>query len=391
MSRDECGNVNPAPYITCNTPPKKGKRPRRVTSDVWTVVRRIRTNAKEKEGDESDLPVHPDAEKANGKFYTHVCMDCWELLTLTKNAEGTWQTTKGTAHLKACKGGHNRMKDKSSSYKKSAAVEEASEARMANSLMAAGLKSVAPRACPSSDLQQQDMRDFVDSILPHQQALSSQARFYAYSNGNVSKSTFDDPYMREMLREQYYAGYKTGSCGVQVPKNYPQLNRKGLKSWIAMEEKIHDCAVELAFELCHKFAEGNPFAQAMHDCATLKNKYKNIAVGAEFVLGHNIAICLAMTPIADGTDQTGATKLREVLSQYTTLDYEEVFHSTVSDRAATGIARAFGHDQDGCGMHDGDKIGRSAIGDLVRTKDKVVSIVFCLCICFAFCLYFNCC
>ena len=36
-----------------------------------------------------------------------------------------------------------------------------------------------------------------------------------------------------------------------------------------------------------------------------------------------------------------------------------------------GVAQLFGHDRDPSGMHDSDKVAKSAIGDLVRTKDKV--------------------
>ena len=53
------------------------------------------------------------------------------------------------------------------------------------------------------------------------------------------------------------------------------------------------------------------------------------------------------------------------------IPYAKVCNSTMSDRAALGVAAHFGHDGDVCDMHDADKLPRSAIGDLVRSKNKV--------------------
>ena len=45
----------------------------------------------------------------------------------------------------------------------------------------------------------------------------------------------------------------------------------------------------------------------------------------------------------------------------------------VQDRAALKVAEYLNFDEaEGCDMHDGDKIGRSAIGELVRSKNKQI-------------------
>jgi hypothetical protein len=44
--------------------------------------------------------------------------------------------------------------------------------------------------------------------------------------------------------------------------------------------------------------------------------------------------------------------------------------SVIQDRAAKGVSSHLGLDEEVCGMHDGDKIGQSAVGGLVRTKNK---------------------
>jgi hypothetical protein len=51
--------------------------------------------------------------------------------------------------------------------------------------------------------------------------------------------------------------------------------------------------------------------------------------------------------------------------------YNQVMASMISDLAAKGIAREFDQVGEWCDMHQGDKIGRSAIGDLVRSKNRV--------------------
>ena len=38
---------------------------------------------------------------------------------------------------------------------------------------------------------------------------------------------------------------------------------------------------------------------------------------------------------------------------------------------AKGVSAQLGLDEEVCGMHDGDKIGQSVVGGLVRTRNKV--------------------
>ena len=107
-----------------------------------------------------------------------------------------------------------------------------------------------------------------------------------------------------MLRGKFYAGYKAASNNSgRVPEHYPQLTKRGLLNYIIQEHIILECAIKVVFRLCLEFSEGNPFAQGLHDCATLANKHKHMAVGVEFVspgLKNYVAICLAMVPNTDG-------------------------------------------------------------------------------------------
>ena len=49
---------------------------------------------------------------------------------------------------------------------------------------------------------------------------------------------------------------------------------------------------------------------------------------------------------------------------------DHIMGSMISDRAAKGVAGYYGIEEEVCLMHDGDKLGASAIGHLVRTKNK---------------------
>jgi len=372
IKRDDMRRCDPIPYITLiGDPNTKGTprgRKRKCSLDVWVSIRRIRTI------DEEDKPAYPDCERGSGKQpFTHVCLECWQPLVLTKNGD-TWQTTKGIRHLKLCPKKHSQLLIPTIEQNVARSLKKEYES---NKLITGSLMQQGEKLAPHSTCQliQGKMISFVKHVSPTQQALLSQARFYAYSCAKVSKNTFQDKYFREMLREQLYAGYKAASNNSgRVPEHYPQLTKRGLLKYITQEHRILECTIKVAIRLCLEFSEGNPVAQGLHDCATLANKHKHMVVGVGSVstgLKNNVAICLAMVPIIDGYDITGANILRDTISKYTDKSYENICHGTISD-AAAGIARFFGHDQDICGMHSSDKIPRSAIGDLTCSKNKEV-------------------
>ena len=77
-----------------------------------------------------------------------------------------------------------------------------------------------------------------------------------------------------------------------------------------------------------------------------------------------------MDRLASGHDAANATLLRKVFERAEIGSVEEGAHSSIEDRAARYVAELFEHDKDDvCGMHDTDKIGKRAIGDLTRKKN----------------------
>ena len=205
-----------------------------------------------------------------------------------------------------------------------------------------------------------------EKVTPRDIALSYYARFYVYGMSSTSKSTFDDPYFRSMCEGLYVAGGGN-------PSETPFLTRKGMYKWVVEEYEIFVLYLNFMLQKCLERSSGNPFAQGMNDCTTLENKSKHIALGIELVdpnLDQNHVICLGLVPILDGYNVTGVAKIQDIVKDVTRWDYEEICCSTISDRAAKGISKLFGHDEDVCQMHDGDKIGKSAVGDLLRTSKK---------------------
>jgi hypothetical protein len=70
--------------------------------------------------------------------------------------------------------------------------------------------------------------------------------------------------------------------------------------------------------------EGNPPSQGLHDCATLKNRFKCLALGLQLVdsqMKRNHVICLSMLPIAGGTEEIAAKETNAVYQDIFALDY----------------------------------------------------------------------
>ena len=63
---------------------------------------------------------------------------------------------------------------------------------------------------------------------------------------------------------------------------------------------------------------------------------------------------------------------REVVKETTGYDFNTLAGSSVQDCAALSVAEELDLEPEKCTMHQGDKIGKSAIGELVRSKKKAI-------------------
>jgi hypothetical protein len=319
-----------------------GKRVRARRSDIWTSILRLK-------GDLAASDLSQDK--------THICKHCFKLLKLYKS-QSSWQTSIGINHLTNCTE-YAKLGIKSEALETSKDAKTIKKQRIQSVLMQAGSPLSNTNSPPPV------IGGFVISRVDV--ALASQARFYIYAKQRVSKCTFEDPAFVEMVVSSYVAG------GGEA-KDAPRLNIKALKIWLTEEFEIFKSYLKMMVKDMLAFTEGNPFAQCLTDACTLAHKHKCMAIGMEFVdciHFQNHAVCLGMVPLADGTDKAGAETIQTVVTELMGFKYNQVMASMISDLAAKGIAREFDQVGEWCDMHQGDKIGRSAIGDLVRSKNRV--------------------
>jgi hypothetical protein len=114
---------------------------------------------------------------------------------------------------------------------------------------------------------------------------------------------------------------------------------------------------------------GNPFVQSIHDGVTLDNHKKNQAFGLQMVDPNwlcNLVICVGFHRSTNGTNIGVAKLFEDIVFEHTGCTLKSILASMVSDCAAIGVSTVAGMEkQEGCDMHDSDKVGKSAIGDLV--------------------------
>ena len=322
---------------------KKSARP--TTSSVWNHIKLVKG----------------ELAKFLGEKCSHICIHCKQGIKIYRNGSkggksGSWQTSVGLKHLRACEL-HLASQNPSSNVAASADKRLAKKQKTQSVLKCLGGES-------SGDAPV--VGNFV--VNRREAALGSQARYYIYGRQRVSKRNWEDPAFLDMLEEQYVAGGGNR-------KNFPKLSIKALLLWLEAEYEIFIRLIRRSVQDQLLYSEGNPFAQMIHDAATLKNKHKCHAIGMEFIDCYefkNHAVCLGMTPLESGWDCVGALSIAAVTMKVIGMKPEEVFAATMSDLAVKGVAQEFGHVGEECDMHQGDKIGRSAVGDLVRSSNKIV-------------------
>jgi len=154
----------------------------------------------------------------------------------------------------------------------------------------------------------------------------------------------------------------------KAPK-YPVMTIPKLKIMIKGE---YDCFCKLLWNaVTTKFKEGkgNPFLQFINDSCTLANKSKYQAFGLQFTDSSfqcNHVVAIAFKRALSSTSESVATMAREVVQEITGFDFNEVCGASVQDAAARSVARLLNLEEETCNMHDSNKIGRSAIGELLR-------------------------
>lgn len=302
--------------------------------------------------------------------FTHVCCVplgdgrfCNEPLKLHKNnTTGTWITTKAGDHME-------HAHPDTEPAKKKAKAAETQHAALLDQQMA-----FQPLA--AADSKQGPLAMAAFKLTPQQQALSAQAHWYVYAQMHVSKSAFSDPTFIDMMRRQGLCMLKPGSC---TPDKVPVLKVKQLKRYVRAEFEVFLIFIKAIINMKVEEAKGNPFAQLLHDGGTLKNHKKYQAFAMQLIAPQwlaNLVICFGFPHSASGKDKDVATLIETMCKERTGYDVDGIFGSGISDRAAKGVTDELDIERDVCSMHDGDKLGQSATGALVRSKGKKVQNPF---------------
>ena len=122
----------------------------------------------------------------------------------------------------------------------------------------------------------------------------------------------------------------------------------------------------------------NRFCQFVHDGATLKNKDKCQAMGVQFAgkhCEHNNVIALLFRKLDTHASGKVSELAQKACNEIFGLVFHYMFSCSVQDLSVSAVAKELKIDKVECDVHQGDKVGASAVGELVRTVNKV-SLLF---------------
>jgi len=105
----------------------------------------------------------------------------------------------------------------------------------------------------------------------------------------------------------------------------------------------------------------------------LGNKSKYQAFGLQFTDAKfqcNHVVALGFKKVRDSTTDTVSALGETLIKNRTNFNFHQIVSSSVQDAAAKSVAKAWDLEVATCDMHDGDKVGASAIGRLVRKDGR---------------------
>ena len=210
---------------------------------------------------------------------------------------------------------------------------------------------------------------FTPSLSWEDKALCKQAHWFLYSPTHPPINTFRDGTFSEMLKEMIPEGF------LKEGEKAPILTIEMLKKYIYAEYALMCSEIRSLIAAKHKASRGNTYAQLLHDGATLKNGSKVQAIGMELLdLNYraNFVICLCCRESNKNKGKDVADLCKSVSIEICGMDLSQICGIAKQDRAALTVPGYLDMDEkESCDMHDGDKIGKSAIGDLTRSKGKI--------------------
>jgi len=197
-----------------------------------------------------------------------------------------------------------------------------------------------------------------------EEAISTQGNFIVYSKTCMPLSIIHCPHFQEMLTKQVSRSF-TGQV--------PLLSRLSLDRFIDEEYEVMKENIQELFAAVVKDSKLNRFMQLFHDGVTLDNQMKCQAVACQLVhpkWEQNVVLALGFCKVNDSVGETVTDLAQKVVLEMTGFPLSVVCGHGKQDRAALRVAALLGFEKEACDMHDGDKIGRAALGDLVRRDGR---------------------
>ena len=334
----------PAGQYGNNSPTKRSS-----SSEVWKEVKRIKhTLNADNQMTHICLVKLPPLANGTPQF-------CNTLLKLHKTKakpgnQPSWLTTRAIDHLR-----EEHPTDGIAGPKYAKAAQDRANATMGNQ-MSYGM----PASDGSQQLGANSLSGF--TLTKADKALSAQAQWYAYSSMRISKSEFDSVWFKTML-QTVGDGEKTAI-----------LTKEKLVTFVRAEFNVFLLFLKMIMKKKYTISQGNAFAQAMHDGGTLASKRKYQALAVQFVAPEwkgNLVVTIGLLRMLHNADADVANLWKETMRERTGFEYDEIIARMRSDRAAKGVSGQLGMEgEEVCEMHDSDKLGRAAVGSLVRTKNK---------------------
>ena len=116
-------------------------------------------------------------------------------------------------------------------------------------------------------------------------------------------------------------------------------------------------------------SKGNAFCQIIYDGITLGNKSKYQVFGIQYTnlnFHCNHVVALGFQKVRNSTTDTVSNLRKELVKDSTNFDLKQIAGCAVQDAAAKIVARAWDVKVETLDMHDGEKVGATFIGRLVR-------------------------
>lgn len=377
------------PLSSSNAPSSAPPKPPRWGEPVSASFLCSTAAAKKRRGGNDDgvwkFVKELDSDTSPWPGFTHICQHakegrhCNELLKVGwEKRANRWVTTVAIYHMKT------EHKDTTSiganafnrELLKASGTQRIMEAAGQSSSASGGALSKLP-LLRSVDLTgsvplggTQTTLDGVYALSRDERQRAAQARFYIYAPAKISKSVFENKLFREMI-----------SAGDDHGQKSVVLSPKDLINFVVAEFECFTEYLRFLLSECHDLSFGNAFAQLLHDAGTLVNHIKYEAAGMQLVAPKfdiNIVVAFAFEKhIWSNTDVSVADTLQSRVERIAGIPLMKLIAACMSDRAALGVGNELEVElNEPCLMHDGDKLGRAAVGDLTRSRMRRIVNAF---------------